>query len=103
MDVREIQLEWVKALRSGQYKRGRGKLKTEIGYCCLGVLGCVLEKHGEKINFDEAMLHPSIGRKYLDGLYFQYEFADWNDVDNLSFNDIATIIEKKMGVYDYGC
>lgn len=35
---------WVKALRSGKYKQGRGQLRSRDGrYCCLGVL-CELSK-----------------------------------------------------------
>lgn len=30
--------KWVKALRSGKYKRGTGQLKKGDKYCCLGVL-----------------------------------------------------------------
>lgn len=29
---------WVKALRGGKYKQDKSQLKTETGYCCLGVL-----------------------------------------------------------------
>lgn len=29
--------KWIKALRSGDYKQGRGHLKTKDGYCCIGV------------------------------------------------------------------
>jgi hypothetical protein len=38
----EIKQQWVVALRSGQYKQGRGKLRRQTPegdrYCCLGVL-----------------------------------------------------------------
>lgn len=29
---------WIKALLSGEYKQGKGRLKKGEGYCCLGVL-----------------------------------------------------------------
>jgi len=29
--------QWIKALRSGEYKQGRGALQGPQGYCCLGV------------------------------------------------------------------
>jgi len=41
---KKIKKEWIKALRSGEYKQGKGKLcRSEDGgetyqYCCLGVL-----------------------------------------------------------------
>lgn len=37
MDKRVKEL-WVGALRSEQYPQGREALRTETGYCCLGVL-----------------------------------------------------------------
>lgn len=37
--------KWVKALRSGKYKQGKGQLfqKEDNQYCCLGV-ACVIQK-----------------------------------------------------------
>jgi hypothetical protein len=37
MDYQIKQL-WIDALRSGEYKQGRGRLKRDDAYCCLGVL-----------------------------------------------------------------
>jgi hypothetical protein len=41
---KEKAMEWVKALRSGNYQQGQARLKFkndegEFSYCCLGVLG----------------------------------------------------------------
>ncbi len=33
----EFKAKWVAALRSGEYPQGKGCLKNEDGYCCLGV------------------------------------------------------------------
>ena len=38
--------EWIKALRSGQYKQGYRQLRSKIGYCCLGVACDVAIKSG---------------------------------------------------------
>lgn len=39
---KEVKKKWIKALRSGEYKKGRNSLKIiqgdKITYCCLGVL-----------------------------------------------------------------
>ena len=41
--IRKNRKAWVEALRSGQFRQGREKLKTPQGsYCCLGVAACVL-------------------------------------------------------------
>lgn len=46
MPNQEIMREWVAALRSGDYLQGRGRLKTDNQYCCLGVLCDIAVKHG---------------------------------------------------------
>ena len=33
-----VKAKWVAALRSGEYTQSTGRLKTEGGFCCLGVL-----------------------------------------------------------------
>lgn len=35
--IKAEKTKWVKALRSGKYKRGEGALLDEGAYCCLGV------------------------------------------------------------------
>ena len=35
---REVKKRWVAALRSGEYEQTAGKLRDEVGFCCLGVL-----------------------------------------------------------------
>jgi hypothetical protein len=37
MDAK-LKADWVKALRSGEYKQGKDCLKSDFGHCCLGVL-----------------------------------------------------------------
>jgi hypothetical protein len=34
----EIKAKWVEALRSGEYKQGKGLLAEDNKFCCLGVL-----------------------------------------------------------------
>lgn len=33
----EFKYLWIAALRSGKYKQAQGRLKTDVGFCCLGV------------------------------------------------------------------
>ena len=85
--------EWVAALRSGEYKQGKGQLKDNGGrYCCLGV---------------EAEIHnlESISEMYLrspDGNFtsclkmpskLQDDLANMND-GSAVFTDIADYLEK---------
>jgi hypothetical protein len=39
-----IKTDWIKALRSGEYKQTKEALRKEGGYCCLGVLCDVIIK-----------------------------------------------------------
>lgn len=41
-------MKWIKALRSGKFKQGKGALQTEQGYCCLGVACAVLIPEGRQ-------------------------------------------------------
>lgn len=40
----EIKALWLAALRSGEYKQGRGALSSDGEYCCLGVLCDIMVK-----------------------------------------------------------
>lgn len=41
-DKLELRKQWIEALRSGRYKQGSGRLKSQDGYCCLGVAAEIL-------------------------------------------------------------
>ena len=53
---KEIKAKWVAALRSGDYVQGKGKLRSDGKFCCLGVL-CNLH----------AQAHPAIAAMQQDG------------------------------------
>ena len=89
---------WIKALRSGKYKQGRGMLRRgrgeKVTYCCLGVLCEVAKSEGVIARF-----------KGSDG--FPIELPDDNPRLNrsrdtvlndsgMSFEHIADRIEKYL-------
>jgi len=102
--------QWIKALRSGDYKQIKGTLKGEhpeggTGYCCLGVLtevmGCEVEKQGliegslSEYSSEGPLgiyehLRDVIGFDYVDTL------IDYNDETGLDFKEIADYIEKEL-------
>jgi hypothetical protein len=97
----EIQAAWVRALRSGEYKQGRGTLKQNDCFCCLGVLCKVLD-----IDFDDSE-SPKVDHNaaYSDFLPLTEEEAEkfWRMNDRLgdrgyanSFLDIADEIERTV-------
>lgn len=105
---KSIAMKWVKALRSGEYKQGRFNLKTEKGYCCLGVL-CEISKLSKfrKVRndtkfsyFNVAGLLPSkvknwAGMRSISGKgYKRLSLSRLNDAGT-SFDKIANLIEKE--------
>lgn len=49
----EVKAKWVDALRSGKYEQSSGQLRSEDGFCCLGVLCDIYGKEKKKKSFDE--------------------------------------------------
>ncbi len=107
--------KWIKALRSGEFKRTESVLNNECGYCCLGVACAVYERETGK------MLPRDKNGYYYHGC-LKREFSvvkEWvglkDDVGSLEndpkrslayyndnygsydgFNDVADLIEKNQ-------
>lgn len=99
---KSIKKKWVAALRSGDYKQGRGRLRrhTPEGdvFCCLGVL-CNLH----------AQAHPDIAAQQTDAYsymgqtgYLPIAVREWSGLDstNIRFDglssDLATINDLEL-------
>jgi len=110
---KEVMEQWVKALRSGDYKQCEGALQDASGnYCCLGVL-CDISKLTEwqdgsgygPMYFD---LDSSLPKQVRDwsgvrssggdlsesDLRRVDSLIDANDTEKMSFTEIADIIEE---------
>lgn len=92
----ENNMEWLKALRSGEYTQGKEQLYTPVSldgsfeyhYCCLGV-ACVIQNL--KKDFDKGMFIFNPGEEpaddddekyYPNGQWFQDIYGyDWNDIE----------------------
>jgi hypothetical protein len=107
---------WLEALRSGRYAQTKNYLRTNNGFCCLGVLCDLAEKDGivaasEPVSslgvvlYDtEDSLPPTCVEKWAcisvfgaveyNGL--EYSLAKLNDEVGLSFCEIADLIEKQL-------
>lgn len=118
----EIKQQWVDALRSGEYKQGKGYLKQivngETTFCCVGVLVDIAVKSGldssTVIRFDEdaSILPEAVGTwadldqdivlgKVTGVTADQYEERKLslyyqNDTDNKTFSEIADYIEENF-------
>lgn len=105
---KQVKAKWLKALRSGEYKKGVGKLKAgfvddadQISYkfCCLGVardIGlCERKKPSDK---RDQCVDEYVSTKFLP-LSIQEDLSEKNDGGASipwSFNKIANWIEKNL-------
>lgn len=106
----DIKNLWVEALRSGKYKQSKNRLKTDDGYCCLGVLceisnldtfikplECDYYVYFKNFTMPNLLVRQWAGLKedsqYLDKDPLEI-LAQLNDRDGYSFNQIADYIEN---------
>lgn len=106
---KEIKESWIAALRSGEYKKGKGALLSNGKYCCLGVLTNLwcketgrkwkMDKYGYGFIGSEDNYLPKPVMKWA-GLESQNPYvkdealSTWNDSLGYGFKRIATLIEK---------
>lgn len=101
---KEVYKLWIKALRSGKYKQGKGYLRTNKNeFCCLGVLCDLAAKDGGEqweygylryiYRYNAAHLPENI-KKYLSlSNHDLQNLMEMNDVGD-SFEVIANYIEE---------
>ncbi len=114
---KEVMEKWVAALRSGKYPQTKAALRTEKGFCCLGVL-CDLSGLAEFTPRERGNLSTYLGAASIlppevqawagmngsDGwvrvVHEDNREGDWslaglNDAGHLDFNGIADLIEEQ--------
>lgn len=106
----EIKEKWLGALRSGEYNQGKGALRINDSFCCLGVLADIYSKDtGAKwksngagqmtIESDNGILPTCImlwaGLKYPNPQTQKGSLANLNDWGK-PFIEIADVIEKEL-------
>lgn len=98
----EFKQPWIDALRSGKYAQVKGALKTDQGYCCLGVLQEINGRMTDKQCSNGS--YCSVTRKA--GVLTAQDFEFFGTFDTLaamgmndigcSFKDIADWIEANV-------
>lgn len=97
---KRFKTKWLKALRSGEYKQGRGQLCIQDRYCCLGV-ACVIAGHDMK---DESLIpiaYDNVPILLREHSTFIAQLTAMNDGVRgykrpRSFKQIANWIEKNL-------
>ena len=106
-----VKQKWLEALRSGEYKQGKGLLynPSSDSYCCIGVL-CTIngESKEELVNCPLPMNIKRKTSKYDFAQIHQWEFpyegrtetlTNLNDREAFDFGRIADIIEATVETY----
>ena len=98
----EVYRIWIEALRSGKYRQAQYKLKSDEGYCCLGVL-CDLARNDGGPEWSEGLYRRLDGQLPHQMARFmgltqgdQNRLADLNDKSRATFAQIADYIEQRI-------
>lgn len=110
-NIENIQ-KWVDALRNGQYRQSSHFLRTDKGYCCLGVACDLAAKDGVHLHISEtnmiwsyegrtgslpenvqSWLDIDEGDPDLDKGGETFTCSELNDTEQASFPEIASWIE----------
>lgn len=68
----QVKEKWIAALRSGEYQQGINSLRSNQGFCCLGVL-CDLYAKEHNENWEHVNAYSEQNTKAKDSWYFQEE------------------------------
>lgn len=104
-EQRENLEKWLVALRSGEYKQGKGQLfdESENAYCCMGVACVVLGLKQKEESFeiekdiwDSAAISTATMEDHfgISDEDLPPELAIYNDINEWTFEQIADFIEE---------
>jgi hypothetical protein len=110
----QIKQKWVDALRSGDYKQGQDHLRTNSGFCCLGVL-CDLYIKENQLEWEPSTHYKNFYVFQDMATILPLSVVEWSGVEGCNphindgestlaklndrgstFNEIADVIEKQF-------
>lgn len=91
---------WTAALRSGEYPQAKGYLKTDEGFCCLGVACEVAIKNGLDIETNDDNLGYKTtsygGSEYFENSTLPREVMEWYGIDKINPSVVYEITEDEV-------
>lgn len=97
---KELKTKWIEALRSGKYYQGKGRLKDSFDrYCCLGVLCDVSNIQINKSGLDCIVDDVACGYRPIKKILGEVKVINlykMNDLENMTFDEIADYIEENL-------
>jgi hypothetical protein len=108
----QIKQKWVDALRSGDYQQGQCGLRTNSGFCCLGVL-CDLYGKENNVEWKPSRYYNNVYMFQDSPTCLPLSVVEWAGVENdnpeicetslaelndagTTFNEIADLIEEHL-------
>lgn len=116
--TKEEKAAWIAALRSGEYKQGKGFLKKKVGetyeFCCMGVLATIIDPTNLRstelctniYNYYYSTKHPHMYSPYISLILIPGEEKDLEGVlarmndDGKTFPEIADWIKENVPTND---
>ena len=93
---KKLKAKWVKALRSGEYKQGKGYLEDRGKFCCLGVLADAVGRERLGIAAHQnSFLRNARNEEIVLPVEVQRALADLND-RRVPFEVIAGLINEAL-------
>lgn len=89
----ELKAKWVAALRSAEYPQGSQQYFDGNGYCCLGVLGCVITGVRGRDLYQQDCVDRGIAG-IRDDIFDC--LVHMNDTEHKTFLEIADYIEANL-------
>ena len=88
-----IKAQWIAALRSGNYAQTQGMLRSDTGFCCLGILCDLHSKAG---------LGTWIERSYDGNIdLLPDSVAEWAELEISPYVNDAPLVDLNDGVNGY--
>jgi len=90
--------DWLAALRSGDYKQGRGALRRRTGFCCIGVAADLVDPDGWSSGWWWRQGATEKVKEHIPWMTVDVEAlgVGLNDHQRLSFPEIADRMEAKF-------
>lgn len=89
----DLKKKWIRALRSGKYTQGYGRLENNGVFCCLGVLCKVA---GVKYYGHDAVAPSKLLDTSLQNILIDMNDGTKSKNSRHTFNEIADWIEKEV-------
>lgn len=101
----DVKKRWIEALRSGDYKQGRGWLRNiDDEYCCLGVLENLIQPEGWSAQAggwsasNNSVMFISDATRHQASISHEATncLMNMNDMEGKTFSQIADYIEENL-------